>query len=101
MSEKIQQKIQPWKSLPASGLEEDESLDFSNRSPFNRGRDDDDDDDDVTAQGASVSKPMDRKTKSQGLKKDMEMEQPLSGEPNSEELILGSVAEEGACDSGE
>jgi len=98
MSDKIQQKIQPWKSLPASSLEQDEGLRLSERPLFKRG-DGDDDDDDCTSQGASVSKPIDRKTKSQGFKKDVEKEQPLSSEPNSEILTVASVAKEEEGDS--
>jgi hypothetical protein len=55
MPEQSSQKIQPWKALSSSALAEDENPDFSKRNFRANER--------TCSMGASVSKPMDRKTK--------------------------------------
>jgi len=54
MSEQPSQKIQPWKALSSSSLVEDENPDFSKRNLRAN--------EPTCTMGASVSKPMDRKT---------------------------------------
>jgi len=54
MPEQSSQKIQPWKALSSSALAEDENPDFSKRN-FRANEP-------TCSMGASVSKPMDRKT---------------------------------------
>jgi len=61
MSDNPSQKIQPWKSLSSSSLAEDENPDFSTRNLRAN--------EPTCSMGASVSKPIDRKTEYQGLKK--------------------------------
>jgi hypothetical protein len=61
MSEQPSQKIQPWKALSSSSLAEDKNPDFSKRNLRAN--------ETTCSMGASVSKPMDRKT--EHLKKDV------------------------------